>query len=86
MKIILRQDIKNIGSAGDIKNVADGYARNYLLPKGLVLKASEANLRQWENEKKGIEKKKELAVQKAREYAAELEKISSEARAFRADR
>lgn len=76
MKIILRQDIKNIGSAGDIKNVADGYARNYLLPKGLVLKASEANLRQCENEKKGIEKKKELAVQKAREYAAELEKIS----------
>lgn len=76
MKIILRQDVKNIGTAGEIKNVADGFARNYLLPKGLVLQASDENLRRWENEKKGLEKKKKLALKKAREYAAELEKVS----------
>lgn len=76
MKIILKHDIKKIGSAGDIKTVADGYARNYLLPKGLALEALPSNLRVWENEKKALEKKKVAQVQKEKEHAEKLETVS----------
>lgn len=41
MKVILRADVTNLGKRGDILDVADGYARNYLLPKSLAMKASE---------------------------------------------
>ncbi len=41
MKVILQKDIANLGDAGDIKEVADGYARNYLIPKKLVIIANE---------------------------------------------
>jgi large subunit ribosomal protein L9 len=45
-KIILRADIANLGKRGDICDVADGYARNYLLPKGLALRATEGAMAQ----------------------------------------
>lgn len=76
MKVILRQDVKGLGSAGEIKDVADGYARNYLYPRGIVLEASDANLRRWENEKKALEKKKAVELLKTQEFAARLEKVS----------
>lgn len=76
MKVILKQDIDRLGSAGDIKNVSDGYARNFLFPKGLVFEATKSNLKSWENEKKAREKKKEIELQKAQEKAREFEKIS----------
>ena len=41
MKVILRSDVANLGKRGDILDVADGYARNYLVPKGIALKASD---------------------------------------------
>ena len=40
MKVILKSDIKSMGKAGDVRDVADGYARNYLLPRGLAVEAS----------------------------------------------
>jgi large subunit ribosomal protein L9 len=51
MRIILTQDVEKIGNRGDIVNVADGYARNYLMPRGMAIQATKANLRQWEHEK-----------------------------------
>ena len=48
MKVILRSTVENLGRAGDIKDVADGYGRNYLLPKRLAIAATEAALREWE--------------------------------------
>ncbi|MFH1379236.1 MAG: 50S ribosomal protein L9 [bacterium] len=76
MKVILKQDIKELGHAGEIKNVSDGYARNYLFPKGLVFEANKSNLKRWEHEKKSLDKKKALALQKDQEQAAEMEKLS----------
>ncbi|HBG01281.1 MAG TPA: 50S ribosomal protein L9 [Firmicutes bacterium] len=46
MKVILTQDVKNIGKKGDVVNVAEGYGRNFLLPRGLAVPASAGNLRQ----------------------------------------
>src|SRR5262245_39634053 len=54
MKLILREDVDNLGHAGDMVSVRPGYGRNFLLPRGLAVVASEANKRQWEHEKKEI--------------------------------
>ncbi|NMB20789.1 MAG: 50S ribosomal protein L9 [Firmicutes bacterium] len=46
MKVILQADVKKIGSKGDVVDVAEGYARNYLMPRGLAVEANAGNLRQ----------------------------------------
>lgn len=46
MKIILKEKVKGIGEVGEVANVADGYARNFLIPRGLAVEATAANLRQ----------------------------------------
>jgi len=55
MKIILRQDMDALGLEGDIVRVADGYARNYLLPKGIALEANKQNIKFMETQRKKIE-------------------------------
>lgn len=45
MKVVLRQDVENLGEKGSVKNVADGYARNYLIPKGLAVVATPGELK-----------------------------------------
>jgi len=57
MKVILKEDIKNVGKMGQIVDVADGYARNYLVPKGLAVEANTKNIRSLEHEKKIIQDK-----------------------------
>ncbi len=54
MEIILRESMKKLGKAGEIVKVAPGYARNYLLPKGLVIMADKKNLEQLERQQKYI--------------------------------
>jgi len=46
MRIVLRDDVENLGKKGDLVDVADGYARNYLVPRGLALKATAGNQKQ----------------------------------------
>jgi large subunit ribosomal protein L9 len=49
MKVILKKDIYNLGRSGEIKNVKDGYARNFLMPRGMVEAATEGALKAWKN-------------------------------------
>ena len=55
MKLILREDVYNLGRSGELVNVRDGYGRNYLLPRKLAVLANEQNVRQLEHEKAVIE-------------------------------
>jgi large subunit ribosomal protein L9 len=57
MKVILKEDVKNIGSMGQIVDVADGFARNYLVPRGLAAEANVKNIRSLEHEKTIIQEK-----------------------------
>jgi large subunit ribosomal protein L9 len=57
MEVILREHVDNLGRRGDVVKVAEGYARNYLLPRRLALAVTEANKRQIEREKKVAEVK-----------------------------
>lgn len=59
MKVILTENIPNLGQIGDIVKVAPGYGRNYLLPKGLAFEASSAKIRELEHHKRVLAQKKE---------------------------
>jgi len=52
MKVILQSDVTNLGSVGDVVNVADGYGRNFLIPRGLALLADEGNVKRLEHQKR----------------------------------
>jgi large subunit ribosomal protein L9 len=68
MKIILREDVKDLGHVGELLNVKDGYARNFLLPKGLAFEANLKNVKALEHDKRKIQE----AVRKAKTGAEEL--------------
>src|SRR2546428_14053497 len=73
MEIILREDVQHLGRAGDVVKVKDGYARNYLLPKGLAYAATEANKKRITYEAQRLAKQraaeKEAAVSEAQRLA-----------------
>ena len=78
MKVILNVDVKSLGEEGDVKNVANGYARNFLLPRNLAVPYNEATVALFEARKAEIEARKELkrkdsASLKEKLEAAELE-------------
>ena len=66
MKVILSKDVEKLGAKGDVVSVADGYARNYLVPKGMAMLASKGALRQAEQ----MRRAREEADRKAKEEAA----------------
>lgn len=72
MKVILKKDIKALGKQGDIKEVADGYARNYLLPKGLAVEASVSNVKVLADQKASIAKRLREEEADARALAERL--------------
>jgi large subunit ribosomal protein L9 len=76
MKIILKKNVENIGNAGDIVMVKDGYARNFLIPKDMAVEATRSNLKIAEELKKNVDRKKTAAVDKARRMAEKLKNIS----------
>jgi large subunit ribosomal protein L9 len=76
VKIILKENVENLGNMGDTVIVADGYGRNYLLPKNLAIPASKTNIKLVEHEKKLIEKRKQKLISGFDELKKKLEGLS----------
>ena len=75
MQVILKKDVQNIGEAGDLVNVKDGYARNFLIPKNFAEIATEGALKNREQNIARIKAKQEKLHQEALAKAAEIEKL-----------
>ncbi len=76
MKIILKEEVSKLGSLGEVVSVADGYARNYLIPKGIAVEATRGNLRQFEAEKEELLKKVAKLKEGAEVRRKELEAVT----------
>ncbi|ACL71077.1 50S ribosomal protein L9 [Halothermothrix orenii] len=74
MKVILKKDVKKLGKKGDVVSVSDGYARNYLIPRGLAEEATRGNITQLKEKEKIKEKKHQQKIEEARDMASKLEK------------
>ena len=74
MKIILRQSVETLGQVGEIINVKEGYALNYLLPRGVAYAATKGKIRLFEEEKKQLVVKQNRELKSAEKIATELEK------------
>ena len=72
MKVILRADLKGVGKAGEITDVSDGFARNYLLPRGLAQEATQGNLAQAAAQKAAAKRRDDKLLAEAQELAARL--------------
>lgn len=72
MKVILEKDVASLGIKGTVVEVADGYARNYLLPKGMAFRATPGNIGRWEEMKRVSGRKNEKGKLKALKIAEKL--------------
>ncbi len=70
MKVIFLQDVKGSGKKGEVKNVSDGYARNFLLGKGLAVEATAKNMNLLDGQKASAQHKKDVEKQNAEDIAA----------------
>ena len=73
MKVILLKDVKGLGKAGEVANASDGYARNFLIPKKLVMEATEGNLRQLERQRAEIEARRAMDKAVAEDLRKKIE-------------
>lgn len=76
MKVILREDVTHLGNAGAMVSVADGYARNYLIPRDFAVPATSHNLKAFEHEKRVLESKRNKRRKDADAVKAKLERVS----------
>ena len=76
MRIILIKDVKNLGTQGDVVEVKNGYASNYLIPRGFAIEASKENLRKVEEIKKATVARKERLLKEAEALRKQLNRIS----------
>ncbi len=83
MKVIFLQDVKGSGKKGEVKNVADGYARNMLLPKGYAVEATAQNMSKLQGQQSSAQHKIDLEIQAAKESAAKIngKKVNIKAKA-----
>lgn len=76
MKVILRKEHEKLGQVGTVVDVKDGFARNYLIPKGIAYAASDGSMRALEEEKKQAGRRLSKERKSSEHLAAELEKLS----------
>jgi len=76
MKLILKQDVPNLGETGEVVQVKAGYGRNYLIPQGLAYMASAANIKMLEEEQAQARERKRRDFLEARRRAAQLEGLT----------
>lgn len=76
MKVILRQNYEKLGNIGEVVDVKDGFARNYLIPRNIAYRATDGNLKALEEEKKQLARKEEKAAKEAEKIAAQLASAS----------
>lgn len=72
MKVILKQDVPNLGARGDVREVADGYARNYLIPRGMAVKATAGALKDFEHRQEVQARKHERMKKRSEALARRL--------------
>ena len=76
MKVVLKKSIDRLGNVGDVVTVADGYARNYLIPRDLATRADEGKIKLIEHERRVIRAREEKAIKETQELARRIEEIS----------
>jgi large subunit ribosomal protein L9 len=76
VKVILRQNLDQLGQIGDVIEVKDGYARNFLIPKKIAYPATEGYLKTLEEEKRQLARRQQKELRSAEKLAADLEKVS----------
>jgi large subunit ribosomal protein L9 len=76
MKVILRQNYSQLGNIGDVVEVKNGFARNFLIPRSIAFRATEGNLKALEQEKIQLARKEEKVVQDSEKLAAQLGSVS----------
>ncbi|MCU0589409.1 MAG: 50S ribosomal protein L9 [Syntrophobacteraceae bacterium] len=76
MKVILTENIADLGEIGQVVNVAPGYARNYLLPKGIAMEATGRNVRELDHRKRVLAQKREKVRQEMLSLAEKLSQVS----------
>ena len=76
MKVILNQDVKGQGKKGDMVEVSDGYARNFLLPKNLAKEATKENINVMQGQKDSLEYRKKKELEEAQEIKVKVEAVT----------
>ena len=76
MKVILLKDVKGTGKKGEIKEVSDGYARNFLIKKGVAVEASQANMKELDEKEKSKERKALIEYEEAVLLGKQMEEIN----------
>lgn len=76
MKVILKENVENLGHIGDIVKVAPGYARNYLIPRNFAIEATEKNAKALEHAKRQLEYKRNKVLEQARLLVAKIEGLN----------
>lgn len=80
MKVILQKDVKDVGRVGDMVNVSEGFARNFLFPRKLASEATEKRMKEWEHLKRVADTKKKKAVAERQEL---LNKVNGQTVKFK---
>ncbi|NWF98998.1 MAG: 50S ribosomal protein L9 [Nitrospirae bacterium] len=76
MKVILKDDVKGLGNMGQVVDVSDGYARNFLIPKGIALEANVKNMKALEHQKRIIQEKAKKIMNQAKDLSEKMANLS----------